>query len=114
MISTYLFLLLFPTIALGVEIVKSPDEHIWVEMGEEKSLVCTTDTGWQWCQWEHTDLNGQESKYQIGQKYNALDTWVHLITFTELTETNCGIRISTADPVRHEVMKNHTILFEFD
>ena len=109
MIAVYL-LLLSPSLILGVEIVSSPDENIWVENGGEKTMICTTNTGWQWCQWEHTDLNNEIQKYQTGQEYTTLETGDTQVNFSDLTETNCGIKIMEADPVKHQVTRNFSTL----
>ena len=102
MISFYM-LLLIPALSLGVEIVQSPDENVWVENAKEKDLICATDESWQWCQWEHTDGNDEIHQYQTGQKYSTLETSDPLIRFIELSETTCGIKILEADPIKHKV-----------
>ena len=104
MISVYL-LLLVPTVTLaGVEIVESPEAFTWIEQGEEKGLICTTNSGWQWCQWEHTTSDNEVVKYQIGQEFATLETVDPLISFTDMSETTCGIKITDADRAQHEVM----------
>ena len=103
MISQYIVLLL-PTLTFaGLNIIDSPEEFTWVEQGLEKSLVCTTESKWQWCQWEHTNTNNDITKYQTGQAYSTLQTIDPLISFTDISETTCGIKISEADRSQHEV-----------
>ena len=103
MISQYIVLLL-PTLTFaGINIIDSPEEFTWVEQGAEKSLICTTESGWQWCQWEHTNTNNDITKYQTGQAYSTLETLDPLISFTDISETTCGIKITEADRGQHEV-----------
>ena len=98
-------LLIIPTFVLGVVIVKSPGENVWVEKGKDKVLTCMTDTNWQWCEWEHEAMTtGEKQKYQTGQKYTTLNTVDDQIQFTELSETSCGLHISMADPIKHQVI----------
>ena len=103
MISIYLLLLL-PTLTFaGLEIIDSPGDFTWVEQGGEKTFVCTTNIEWQWCEWSHTNADDEEIKYQIGQSSSEIQTKDPLISFTEKSETTCGIKISNADRVQHEV-----------
>ena len=103
MISTYLLLLL-PTLTFaGLEIIDSPGDFTWVEQGGETTLVCTTKSEWQWCEWAHTNADDEETKYHIGQSSSYIQTKDPLISFTEKSETTCGIKISNADRVQHEV-----------
>jgi len=102
MIWQYIVLLL-PTLTFaGLNIIDSPEEFTWVEQGAEKSLVCTTESGWQWCQWEHTNTNNDITKYQTGQAYSTLQTKDPLISFTDISETTCGIKILEADRNQHD------------
>ena len=97
-------LLIIPALVLGVVIVKSPGENVWVEKGKDTVLTCMTDTNWQWCEWEHEAMTGEKQKYQTGQKYTTLKTGDDQIQFTELSETSCGLHISMADPMKHQVI----------
>ena len=100
-----LLLLLIPKSTLGVEIIQSPGESIWVEQGKDKSLVCTTNQRWEWCYWEHNNLQNEKTKYQTVQEYTTLQTGDPHITFTQLSETTCGIQILDAHPVEHQVKR---------
>ena len=103
MISLHIVLLLPSLTFAGLNIIESPDEFTWVEQGSEKSLVCTTESRWQWCQWEHTDINNEVVQYQTGQETSSLETKDPLIWFTDKSETSCGIKITNADRIQHEV-----------
>ena len=96
-------ILLIPKSSVGVDIIQSPDEHVWVEQGKDKSLVCETNQRWQWCFWEHTNVNLQKVKYQTVQEYITLETGDPQIKFTKLSKTTCGIKIADANPLAHQV-----------
>ena len=95
-----------PSSLRAVEILRAPDENVWVQQGDSISLICSTNQKWEWCFWEHTNVANVKKKYQTVQKHTTLDTVDTQIKFTELSNTSCGIQILETDREKHEVSHN--------
>ena len=104
MIVLYLSCVFVIKITAAVNIVKSPDENVWVEQGKNVSLVCATDQQWQWCYWEHYDFTlKNKTIYQTVQEYTALDTPDPQIKFANMSNTTCGIQMLNVSQQQHQV-----------
>ena len=86
----------------SLKIVDSPDTAVWVQEGNNVTLLCMSDQPWQWCYWERETLI-ETTRYQTGQEYTTLKTFDPQVQFFNLDESSCGIKISSALSKEHQV-----------